>query len=120
MKARHEKGESGIASAHVLTISFVLLTVTSVCLVAVLIFGLHQKSSQGADFAALAASKASVDGKNGCHAAKRLAKVNGVRLVSCRMDADVATVSTKAVVSTPFGSWGIKSRARAAPDFYFS
>ena len=51
--------------------------------------------------------------------ARRMARANGVRIVTCRMDAEVATVTTRAELNTPFGAWGVKARARAAPDYYF-
>jgi len=119
MSHRTERFERGVASVHALTLMMLLTTISGACLCAVMIYGLKQKSSSGADFAALAASQASVEGVNGCKAAARLAKANSVELIACRMDAEVATVTTRASVSTPFGAWGIKSRARAAPAFYF-
>src|SRR5690606_19056512 len=102
-------------SVYALSIMLLLITITGACLCGIQIYGLKQKSSSGADFAALAASQASVEGENGCRAARRLAHANRVELITCRMDAEVATVTTRASVSTPFGTWGVKSRARAAP-----
>lgn len=111
--------EEGVASTYVMSIALLLLTVSTVCLFAVLLIGLNQRAAQGADFAALAASKASVDDKPACQSARRIARANGVRIVTCRMDAEVATVTTRAELNTPFGAWGVKARARAAPDYYF-
>ena len=111
--------EEGIASAHAVSIALILLTLAAACLFAVLLIGLNQRAGQGADFAALAASKASMDVKSACQSARKIARANGVRIVNCRMDADVATVITRAEMNTPFGAWGVKARARAAPDYYF-
>lgn len=116
MTARHERG---VATAHMMSISVALIAVTTACLSVVMLLGMQQRARSGADFAALAASKASVEGKPACQAARRIARDNGVRIVACRLDADVATVTTKSDVRTPFGTWGVKARARAAPDFYF-
>ena len=88
-------------------------------MIAVQFLSLHQRAGQGADFAALAASKASVDGQDGCTTARRIARANGTRITSCRMDAEVATVTARAEIKTPLGAWGIKQRARAAPSYYF-
>ncbi len=104
---------------HVVFLALVLMVVSALALVAVLMFSLNQQASNAADFAALAASKASVEGESGCVAAERLAMENKVHLLSCRMDHDVATIKVKATVHTLFGDWGVKARARAAPDFYF-
>ena len=97
----------------------VIIVVAGACMVAVLLLSLHQRAGQGADFAALAASKASADGNDGCANARRIARANGTRITSCRMDAEVATVTARAEIDTPFGAWGIKQRARAAPSYYF-
>lgn len=111
--------ERGTGSTLAISAGAVIVMVAGACMVAVLLLSLHQRAGQGADFAALAASKASVDGQEGCAAARRIAKANGTRITSCRMDAEVATVTARAEIKTPLGAWGIRQRARAAPSYYF-
>lgn len=80
---------------------------------------LKHSVASAADLAALAASRASVDGEDGCAAAEELARLNDARLVSCRMDYDVATVKARGTSKQWWGNtWSVEQRARAAPDFY--
>ncbi|MCW2831891.1 MAG: hypothetical protein JWP31_2583 [Aeromicrobium sp.] len=80
---------------------------------------LRHRVAGAADLAALAGSQASVAGDDGCAAARAIARRNGARLVACRMDYDVATVTARAE-SAPWWSvrWATEQRARAAPDYY--
>lgn len=80
---------------------------------------LKHSVASAADLAALAASRASVNGDDGCDAATDLVKRNGARLVSCRMDYDVATVTAGGTSKSWWGhTWSFEQKARAAPDFY--
>jgi secretion/DNA translocation related TadE-like protein len=78
----------------------------------------HQVAS-AADLAALAGSRASLAGKDGCDAARAVARHNDARLSRCRMDLDVATVTARMQTSRWWGHrWAFEADARAAPDFY--
>ena len=112
---RHE----GVASVHGI---WVVAAVTAVALIAVQVAGLVQlrhRAASAADLAALAASRASVEGQDGCEAAERIAQRNEARLETCRMDLEVATVTTR-LESTPWwgGRWVTTQDARAAPVHY--
>ena len=98
----------------------VLLTIGA--LVAVQVAGLvrlrHQVAA-AADLAALAASRASIDGEDACTAARELARRNQASVVRCRMDYDVATVTTRGESERWWGHrFAFETTARAAPDFY--
>ncbi|MEO6605579.1 MAG: Rv3654c family TadE-like protein [Aeromicrobium sp.] len=80
---------------------------------------LKHSVASAADLAALAASRASVAGEDGCNAAAELMKRNQARLASCRMDYDVATVVATGTSKAWWGqTWSFEQKARAAPDFY--
>ena len=110
--------ERGSATMTAVIAAGVLLA----CAVAAAIIGgpiaTGQRASQAADLAALAGSAASLDQRDGCDAARAVARANGAHLVACRMDADVATVTVRAERRSPWGSWGSERKARAAPLTY--
>lgn len=111
--------EHGVVTAHAV---WVVTAITVVALLAVQVVALVQlrhRAASAADLSALAASRASVVGEDGCRAAERLARKNGARLEACRMDLDVATVTTR-LSATPWwgGEWVTTQDARAAPTSY--
>lgn len=111
--------ERGAVTVYAVSAAVML---TSMALVMTQVAGLvrlkHSVAS-AADLAALAASRASVAGEDGCDAAEDLMRRNGARLVSCRMDFDVATVVAGGVSKQWWGhTWRVEQKARAAPDFY--
>lgn len=117
------RAERGSATVRALTVAVLLVVVAVAVLQIVLVIGLRQRAAAAADLAALAASRASVEGEDPCAAADAVARRNGGRLRDCRMDADVATVRVRAVTSRwliddPTGDWGTEQRARAAPAWY--
>lgn len=123
MTSRGPVAESGSATVRALTIAVLLVIVAVAAVQIVLVIGLRQRAAAAADLAALAASRASVEGADPCGAAARVAQRNGARLRDCRMDADVATVRVRAVtthwlIGDPEGRWGTEQRARAAPAWY--
>ncbi|MBC7630284.1 Rv3654c family TadE-like protein [Aeromicrobium sp.] len=80
---------------------------------------LRHRVAAAADLAALASSRASIDGRDGCAAGRDVAHRNGAELLTCRMDYDVATVTGRATSLTWWGHrWAFEQDARAAPDFY--
>jgi len=98
----------------------VLLTLMALVMTQVAgLIRLKHSVASAADLAALAASRASVAGEDGCDAADDLMRRNEARLVSCRMDYDVATVVATATSKSWWGhTWSFEQRARAAPDYY--
>lgn len=114
-----EQQQGGVASIHGL---WVVAALTAVALIAVQVAGLVQlrhRAASAADLSALAASRASVEGQDGCGAAEQVARRNGARLEACRMDLAVATVTTR-LESSPWwgGRWVTTQVARAAPVGY--
>ncbi len=112
-------GERGAVTAYAATTA-VLLTLAALVMVQVAgLVRLKHSVASAADLAALAASRASVAGDDGCSAAAELMRRNGARLVSCRMDYDVATVVAGGASTSWWGKrWTWEQKARAAPDFY--
>lgn len=98
----------------------VMLTLVALVLAQVAgLIRLKHSVAAAADLAALAASRASVQGEDGCDAADELVRSNGARLISCRMDYDVATVVAGGTSTSWWGQkWSFEQKARAAPDFY--
>ncbi|WP_166375878.1 Rv3654c family TadE-like protein [Aeromicrobium phragmitis] len=83
------------------------------------LIGLRHEARAAADLAALAGSQASVEGEDGCEAAREVARENDAILADCRMDADVATVTARAESPRWWGGrWAVEQRARAAPVSY--
>lgn len=118
MRATRDRGS---VTVHAATIAIVLLILTLVMVQATALVRLRHRVAAAADLAALAASRASVDGHDGCAAARRVARRNGAEIVRCRMDYDVATVTARGE-SPPWWSaaWNSEQRARAAPESYVS
>ena len=116
-RTRH--GEIGSVTVHAVWVSVVLCVVLVIGLqVAALVQARHQVAA-AADLAALAGSRASTEGRSGCDAARDVAERNGVRLATCRMDLDVATVEATATVEPWWGgTWTTTIEARAAPAWY--
>jgi secretion/DNA translocation related TadE-like protein len=80
---------------------------------------LRHRVAAAADLAALAATQASVSGRDACAVGRRVARRNGAELVRCRMDYDVATVTARGTSAAWWGHrWAFEQEARAAPDFY--
>ena len=112
----HERGSVTIHALWVATLLCVVAVVTAQ--VATVVRAKHQVAS-AADLAALAGSRASLAGEDGCEAARAVARRNGARLVRCRMDLDVATVTARGGTQSWWGhQWAFEVDARAAPAFY--
>ncbi|GAA1747165.1 Rv3654c family TadE-like protein [Aeromicrobium alkaliterrae] len=76
-------------------------------------------AASAADLAALAGSRAVESGDDGCAAAEDVARRNGARVVSCRLDVAVATVTTEVRSPRWWGrAWTSRQTARAAPATY--
>lgn len=113
------RGERGSVTIHAVWVAMVLCVVAVVMAQVSTVVRLKHQVASAADLAALAGSRASLDGRDGCKAARAVARHNGATLVRCRMDLDVATVTARQRTSSWWGHrWAFEVDARAAPDFY--
>ena len=111
--------ECGSVTVHALWVATLLCVVAVVMAQVAAVVRLKHEVASAADLAALAASRASLAGQDGCGSAHLVAARNGARLVRCRMDLDVATVTTRQDTASWWGRrWAFEAEARAAPDFY--
>lgn len=111
--------ERGVATVWAAVAIAVLVLVGVVGLQIAQLIGLRHTASAAADLAALAGSRASLSGQDGCERAADVAQENGATLPECRMDADVATVTARAESPRWWGGqWAVEQRARAAPASY--
>lgn len=113
------KRERGAASIHAAWIAVLLVIATLVIVQATQLVRMRHEVAAAADLAALAGAQASVLGEDGCAAARSVARLNGAKLVDCRMDFDVATVTARTVSKAWWGKrWAAEQQARAAPADY--
>ena len=113
------RAERGAVTVHAAVIAVMLVVAALVITEMAGLVRLRHQVAAATDLAALSASQASVGGEDACAAARRIAKSNGAEVVTCRMDYDVATITTRAVSRTWWGHrWAFEQKARAAPDFY--
>lgn len=111
--------ERGSVTVHALWVATVLCVVAVVMAQVATVVRLKHQVASAADLAALAGSRASLSGEDGCGAARTVARHNGARLVQCRMVLDVATVTARRQTPRWWGHrWAFEIEARAAPDFY--
>lgn len=112
--------ERGSVSMHAVWIATALLLLALTMTEAGALIAMRHRAAASADLAALAASRAAVNGHDGCAAARRSARSNHAEVTSCRMDYDVATVTARTESSRWWGHrWAAEVPARAAPTFYF-
>lgn len=111
--------ERGSISVHAAWVAIVLVLAALVIVQATQLIRTRHATAAAADLAALAGSRASVSGEDGCAAARSVARRNGARLIACRMDFDVATVTARISSQSWWGRrWSAEQRARAAPTSY--
>lgn len=111
--------EDGVATVQAVGIVALLAVLAFGCLQVALAVGLRQRAAAAADLAALAASRASVEGGDACGVAAEIARENGATLRDCQMAADVATVVVRADGPRwSVGRWASEQRARAVPAWY--
>lgn len=76
-------------------------------------------AAAAADLSALAASRAVDAGRDGCAAAEDVARQNGAEVVTCRLDAAVATITAEVRTPRWWGrGWSSRQTSRAAPVSY--
>lgn len=111
--------ERGAVTVHAVWIAFALILATLVAAQVTQLVRLSHQVASAADLAALAGSQASAQGGDGCAVARSVARRNGARLIVCRMDLDVATVTARAASATWWEDrWVSQQKARAAPASY--
>ena len=111
--------EQGSVTAHAAWVVAGLCVVAVVLAQVATVVRVRHQVASAADLAALAGSRASLAGDDGCAAAREVARRNQVRLVRCRMDLDVTTVRAQQATAPWWGRrWGFEIDARAAPEFY--
>ena len=120
-RAGRQPTERGSATVYLL-VACVVLAFAAVLVVQVAALArLQHQVTAAADLSALAASRASVAGRDACAAAERIALANGAELVSCRMAVDVATVKVAGESRRIWGRrWTIGRTARAGPADYLT
>jgi secretion/DNA translocation related TadE-like protein len=112
-------GERGSATVYAVAAGALLGLLAAVIVQATALIRLQHEVSRAADLAALAATQASVAGRDGCRAAADLAERNHAVVVRCRMDFDVATVTTRGESMAIWGRrFAFERKARAAPSDY--
>lgn len=113
--------EAGAVTVHAAVVATLLVVAALVVVQVAGLVRMRHRVASAADLAALAGSQASVEGHDGCDAARSIARRNGARLSACRMDFDVATVTARAERPPWWGvGWSTEQKARAAPDSYLS
>lgn len=111
--------ERGSITAHAVWLGAGLCVVTVILAQVAVAVRLHHQAAAAADLAALAGSRAAAAGQNGCRAARDVAHRNDARLVRCRMDLEVATVTARRHTDQWWGRvWTFEVDARAAPADY--
>lgn len=111
--------ERGAVTIHAASIALMLVVAALVITEMAGLVRLRHRVAAAADLAALSATQASVTGEDPCVSARRMARLNNAEVVTCRMDYDVATITTRGASRSWWGHrWAFEQKARAAPDFY--
>jgi len=113
------RADRGSITAHAVWVGAALCAVAGIMAQVAVAVRLHHQASSAADLAALAGSRAATAGRDGCAAARDVALRNDARLVHCRMDLGVATVTARRETDRWWGrAWTFEVDARAAPADY--
>lgn len=108
--------ERGSATVNALVMIGVLTTVALIVASAGGVFAAHRTAASAADLAALAGAEAMQLGQPGCAAAERIAEANRARLLACRPEGKVITLTVAVELDAAFGSqFTLRGRARAGP-----
>lgn len=111
--------ERGSVTVHAVWIGAALCAAAVILAQVAVAVRLHHQVASAADLAALAGSRAASAGRDGCAAARDVARRNDARLIRCRMDLDVATVTARRETDRWWGHvWTFDVDARAAPADY--
>ncbi len=111
--------DRGSVTMHAVWAAAVLVLFALVATEVAGLVAVRHRAASAADLSALAASRASVAGLEGCPAAEETARLNRATLVACRMDEDVATVTARTTSQRWWGHrWAAEIPARAAPESY--
>lgn len=113
------RSDRGAVAVHAAVVAMMLVLAALIVTETAGLVRLRHRVAAAADLAALSATQASVGGEDACAAARRIAGRNGAEVLTCRMDYDVATITTRATSRTWWGHrWAFEQKARAAPDYY--
>ena len=114
---RRPVGEAGVAGVLVLALAGVLAVVGALTSSLAAVAVARQRAAAVADLAALAAAGLALDGPTvACGRATTLARRNGGRLTSCRLDGEQVEVVAEVRPAGGLGGLGAASaRARAGP-----
>lgn len=121
MTLRHQRAttERGSATVYAIAAGTLLGVIALVIVQATALIRLQHEVARAADLAALAATRASVAGGDGCRAAGEVARRNHAIVVRCQMDFDVATVTARGESEAVWGRrFAFERKARAAPSDY--
>lgn len=112
-------GERGAVTVHAMWAAAALVLFALVATEMAGLVAVRHRAASAADLSALAASRASTVGLDGCSAAEQTARLNHATLIACRMDDDVATVTARTTSQRWWGHrWAAEVPARAAPESY--
>ena len=113
------RAEHGSITTHAVWVGAALCAVAVIMAQVAVAVRLQHQASSAADLAALAGSRAASAGRDGCTAARDVARRNDARLVRCRIDLGVATVTARRETDRWWGRvWTFEVDARAAPADY--
>lgn len=115
-RSEQRAAERGSATVNALVMIGVMTTVALVVASAGGLFAGHRTAAASADLAALAGAAAMQHGQPGCAAARSIAEANRARLLACRPQGKVITLTVAVEVDAAFGSrLTLRGRARAGP-----
>lgn len=108
--------ERGSTTVNAVVMIGVLATVALLVASAGGLITAHRTAAAAADLAALAGAEAMQSGQPGCAAAQRIAEANRARLLACRPQGKVITLTVAVQADVAFGSqFTLRGRARAGP-----
>lgn len=117
-RRRTDRGSATIYAVVLATAIAVMAVIAAQCIA---LARVQHKAASAADLAALAASRAAQEGRDGCAEARAVAERNAAEVRDCEMSEAVATVTVQIESPPMWGrTWEVAQRARAAPGDYVS
>ena len=113
------RSDRGSATVYALVFATAIGVMAVIAAQCVALARIQHKAASAADLAALAASVAAQEGRDGCAEARVVAKHNAANVRDCEMSDAVATVTVQIESPPMWGhTWEVAQRARAAPGDY--
>lgn len=113
------RGERGSATVYAVILAVAVGLMAVIAAQCVALARIQHQAASAADLAAIAASKATQAGRDGCAAARAVARRNAGEVDSCELADAVATVTVRIRSPRMWGrTWEVAQRARAAPSDY--